>query len=264
MINPYDAIKQVKELQNPTGTPRDNYGYRSVNWNVKTATEHYSLWDQRLADIVKEYSSSVLAELEAFDKARAASPTEHAIRCFVFAILSPQSNFAENVYATQNIMRDYDKLATVTDVYECLEVPFHGDGSPRLLNLGAGKSRYLFAALPWLDRLTDDNIDEMFSYERIIEHKGMGEKTTAMALALFNQHSKVFTLDTWMLRLTIALTGGDSRAIIRTTTAGYKLTEGAWLAFSEMYLPQYSPFLVQWTLWNLCFGKHASHLGILA
>lgn len=260
-----DILRKVNEIVNPSGTPRENYGFVEVNWNAKTAEQNLSIANDELAGWVRANVASVRTELDAFANARKSSPTEHAIRCFIFSIISPQCNFAENVLATQNIMANYDKLTDIDAIVDCLTVPFHGEegGTSRLVNLGLGKAKYIYDALPWLDRLNDDNLGELFTWDFIHEHKGFGEKTTSMALALFDERSDVFTLDTWMLRLTLALNGHEPRAIVRTTSKGYKVTEAAWLAWCKQALSDLSPFEIQWTLWNGCFGHHVSHLGII-
>lgn len=256
------ALETVQALQNPNGNPALNGGFRELNWNRKVA-EANSFFPTEFADVVRANCASVRNELEAFRAAKESSPTEHAIRCFLFAIVSPQCNFSENVVATQKLIDNYSYLDDYSVLLDCLTVPFHGEGTPRLVNLGVGKAAYIAAAMPFLDSLNDDNLAELFTFENIHAHKGMGDKTASMCMALFDEQSEVFTLDQWMLRLTLALNGNDPRATIRTTAKGYHATKDKWLTFCKEHLSDLSPFVTQWTSWNLCFGNHVSHLGIL-
>lgn len=260
-----DVFSRVQSLVNPTGTVAENYGYQNLNWNHRVATQNLQIANEELATWIRANSKNVREELDVFTASRKTSPTEHAVRCFVFSILSPQTNFRENVLATQNIMRNYDKLVDTTAVLDCLEVPFHGEGTPRLLNLGLSKAAYLWQALPWLDRLNDDNLGELFTKDVLLSQKGMGDKTTRMALALFDEQNEVFTLDQWQLRLTMALNGAENvRYKIVPTKKGYETTERAWLDFCKKYLSDMSFFEVQFTTWCGCFGAHVPHTGILS
>ena len=144
-------------------------------------------------------------------------------------------------------------------------MPYRGTGSPRFVNLGNAKAAAIQSALPWLDALTRETADDRMSYDNLIGIKGMGPKTSCMAAALYDERAEVFTLDAWMLRLTIALTSDDSpRVTCNPTTKGYDVTRADWLRWHAAFAADVSPFQAQWSLWNAAFGHHVSHLAIVA
>lgn len=267
-----EALESVRSLQNPTNAPSFNGGFVSINWSLREAKESYGRIDStgELARLVHENVSPVRQEIDWMRISRLSDPVKHARKAIIFAILSPQTDFAENVIAARQV---YDVLNTFSfdrslihrdDVLEALYVPHAGTGEIKPINFQLNKADYVWRLIPWLHAITLASIANIMQFEVLCKFKGMGLKTTSMALALYDDTLPVFTLDTWMLRLTASMAGRNPRAKFRTTEPGYRLTEGDWLAWARINCPDLTPFEVQWTVWDLTFGSHVSHVDIFA
>jgi hypothetical protein len=258
----------IVAMQNTGNLVSHNADFTEMAWTVKQAQSASGIAardDLRwLAAWIREHVASVREEIQQFRAHRHQDSVTLARRCFLFSIVSPQCNFEENVIATRQLMDNWDQLTSIEAIKQCLIVPYKGTGKLRIVNLGPTKAQRILEAMPWLRSLTPDNLETAFSYESIRAQKGIADKAASMTRALFDDASEVFTLDTWMLRITLALNGQDIRATIATKAAGYKITASDWLAWIKRHLPDLTPFEVQWTLWNGCFGQHKNHLGILA
>jgi len=239
-----------------------NNGYKEIKWTFKQAKSVYGISTRdlpELVEFVKDNSEPVRAEITALQEYKSQYPLDYARRCFLFALISPQCNFTENVLALSQIMENWDRLDDPETITRSLTVPYKGKGKLRLVNLGHTKARNIRKALGWLR----GNPHKTFTYETLASFKGMGSKTIAMALALWDDTLPVFTLDSWMLRLILNIQGHSPQVTVSTTEPGYRLTEGDMIAWCTRCVPDLSYFTIQWTLWNGCFGEHKSHLGII-
>jgi len=242
--------------------PRDNVGFTDVKLNRKTALHYYGIAAEdrpELAAFVRDNCDSVADEITVFRAAKRKDPVGYARRILTFAILSAQVNFEENVYCLRSVMTDFDRMTDAGSIRPYLRAPYKGVGKMRNINGYKDKAQYLAEALPFLRGIRPDDM----TLERIANLRGVGPKVAAFTMALWDDRAPVFTLDVWMYRLTAAILGKPTRVKVSAPRLAYDLNEGDWLAWCERQLPDYSPFLIQWTLWNGCFGEHKSHLGIL-
>jgi hypothetical protein len=132
------------------------------------------------------------------------------------------------------------------------------NGRLGLFNGWKTKARTIHAALPFIQGLTPDQMTR----ENLLALRGMAGKTSAMALALWDEDSDVFTLDIWMFRLTRTIVGDDVAVKFSAGSLNaYTILESFWVAWAKTL--DVSIFEVQWTLWNCAgFGEHVSHLPI--
>jgi endonuclease III len=212
-----------------------------------------------LSALVRENAAPVLAELTRMQSMRLDNPTLYARHCVLFAILSPQLAFNFNVELAANIAPIIDNLQTVGDVEDVMRVTLKSGESGRFM-YWRNKAQAVFAALPLLQSITADDM----TFDRLITLRGMGAKTSSMAVALWDCYAPVFTLDVWMMRLSLYAAGEDATVNPTfTSDAAYQILSEAWQVWASVELPELPVFAVQWTLWNLAgFGFHVSHLPI--
>lgn len=201
-------------------------------------------------------ADSVRAELDIMAAHKAADPIYHARCCVVFALISPQMDFTQNVELTRRVMAALPRLDTLYSVGRVMKIT-RKDGTLALFNGWKTKARTIHANLAFLHGLTP----EQMTRDNLLALPGMAGKTSAMAMALWDEHADVFTLDIWMFRLTRAVLGDEVAVRFSAKTPAYKILEAYWVAWAKTL--NASVFEVQWTLWNCVgFGEHVSHLPI--
>jgi endonuclease III len=210
-----------------------------------------------LAAMTYANAESVRAELDTMAARKNADPVYHAQCCVVFALISPQMDFGQNVELTRRVMDNLPRLDTLYSVGRAMKIT-KKDGTLGLFNGWKTKARTIHAALPFIQGLTPADMTR----ENLLALRGMAGKTSAMALALWDERSDVFTLDIWMFRLTREILGDDVAVKFSAGSLNaYKILESFWVAWAKTLGA--SIFEVQWTLWNCAgFGEHVSHLPI--
>lgn len=192
----------------------------------------------------------VMAEVLQFREARQRNPNALARNIILFSLLSPQTRLDANVAAFRNVSALWDSDATFSQVEQAIYgVSFH-----------VNKAKYILEARNFLN---DPNLSTRMTAKNLLSLKGMGNKTTAFALALFDDMAPVFTLDLHMLRAIAWATGGDHAVNVMLQKAAYAPLESAVVDFLQRQAIA-SPFVAQWSLWNAWgFNRHVSHLSIL-
>lgn len=174
------------------------------------------------------------------------SPFHRAQSAIVFGMCSPQADFAFNVSVTQPLVT---ALNRDTGVAELAAIIRH-----HYLGLHNQKARRLLAAQPFLRSCEDT------SPEAIRALDGMGPKCTALASHLINPWREVYTIDRHILR--ILCTVAELPFTKVASDAAYPRVEQWLLDLHHKLFPTCSPFVSQWALWNLSFGRHMEHTGI--
>lgn len=210
-----------------------------------------------IASLMHANADSVRAELDIMSTHKAVDPNYHAQCCVVFALISPEMRFAHNVELTRRVMSALPRLDTLYSVGRVMKIT-KKNGRLGLFNGWKTKARTIHAALPFIQGLTPEHMTR----ENLLALRGMAGKTSAMALALWDEASDVFTLDVWMFRLTRTIVGDDVAVKFNAGSLNaYKILESFWVAWAKSL--DVSIFAVQWTLWNCAgFGEHVSHLPI--
>lgn len=259
----YAPFAELVAMSNKN-TPKENGGFTDVSLTRKESAKYVGVStyarSEELAQWVKDNCTEVKAELYDFQVYKYRNPIDFARRVVVMAILSAQVNFEENLYVMRQVMNHFDDLVDETDIESYLVAPYRGHGNMRKINGYRTKAKYLAEALPWLRTITPDDM----TLESVRSLKGVGPKIAAFSMALWDASLPVFTIDAWMVRVSAVLSGQNPRINPTLSEHGYSLIEGDWLAWCRTWLPNLPPFLVQWTVWNGCFGTHKSHLGIIS
>jgi endonuclease III len=269
------GLYDLPTMANRGNNPRSNGGFTDVKITRNNAVEYWGIADKDRIGLmlwVMENSEPVLDEVRALREYREAQPTDYARRIVIMAMLSAQTDFAENLYCMRRIVEEFSVVCQMNNapyytgadlaekVATLLIAPYRGTGNMRRINFYKTKAANIVKMLPWLCQLTPDQM----TLENLNRLPGVGPKVAAFTMALWNPRSPVFTLDAWMMRLTASILGKDARIKPAFTAEGYALVEGDWLAWCHRVLPDMAPFVIQWTLWNGCFGYHRSHLDIIA
>lgn len=209
-----------------------------------------------VAALMQDNRASVRAELDIMAAQKADNPVYHAQCCIVFALISPQMDFRQNVELTRRVMAHLDRLDTLFSVGRVMKIT-RKDGKLSLFNGWRTKARTIHANLAFIQGITPADMKR----DTLLALPGMGPKASAMAIALYDEHAPVFTLDIWMFRLTRLIVGDDVAVKFSAKTPQYKLLENYWVAWAKTL--DASVFEVQWSLWNAVgFGEHMSHLPI--
>jgi endonuclease III len=192
----------------------------------------------------------VIAEIMSFRQARAVDPRTLARNVLIFAMLSPQTRFDKNMAAFRNAVAIWDTDPDVDTLTNAIrEVGFAPTKALRLTEAR--------------DFLNDPLLHEKMTTKNVLALKGMGHKTTAFALALFDDMSPVFTLDVHMLRALCHATGFGADVNPLINDSAYVMLSKAWVDWTRQNGVE-SPFVAQWSLWNVWgFNRHVSHVGIL-
>ena len=218
--------------------------------------------DSLIAEIMST-SQNVMHEITIFNDARMGDNVLHAQQCLIFAICSPQCKFDKNVRAANRMVvslaKDFD---SIDSVYQTLTA----NGTDSWVTAGMS-ARAIFASLNFLRNVTDDDMSKsvLRAMRKVGQVKGLGEKTMAMALALYDANNPVFTLDVHMLRGLQSLSHGIIAGSMTINDNAYRALEDGMVAWHNVNMANYPIFLSQWALWNSFGfdGKHVSHLGIL-
>jgi endonuclease III len=224
---------------------------------ARALVERFEQADRRdIAALASVNAASVRAELDVIATRKAADPVYHAQCCVVFALISPNMAFDQNVELTRRVMANLHRLDTLFSVGRVMKITTKA-GKLSLFNGWKSKARYIHANLAFIQNLTPAQMTR----DNLLALPGMGPKASAMAIALWDEHAPVFTLDIWMFRLTREILGEDVAVKFSAQTPAYKILEAAWVAWANTL--ETSVFETQWTLWNAVgFGKHMSHLPI--
>lgn len=205
---------------------------------------------KRMRQAVDKHYSAIMSELDRFDELSPVDRVRHAI---VFSIISPKCPI--------------DKNTRVTPVM--VDLIMHGATEDQIRNLllafGIGmqnqKASRLYANSDFLRNCTSADMTR----ETLVKLQGISLKTGSMAMALYDQHADVFTLDTHMYRGLRELAGLPRAEGTHAAADGrYKVIEQFYLDVAREHCADAPIFLVQWALWNeFGFGgTHQVHLAI--
>lgn len=194
---------------------------------------------------------NVVAEVALFRSARKENPARLARDVILFAMLSPQTRFDANVSAFRKLTAVWENNPEYDEVVDLI----------REVQFSRNKARYVIEAREFLN---DPFLHEKMTRKNILALKGMGEKTTAFALALFDDMTPVFTLDLHILRALAFVAGfGSAVNVPPPTSKIYRQLEEAILEWTRSRGIE-SPFIAQWSLWNTWQNRHISHLPIIS
>lgn len=217
-----------------------------------------------MRDTVERYGDEILAEMELMSELRSADAQSYAQRCLLFAICSPQCDFDVNVRVANRAFDGlYNEFTCVEDVYQCIT-----DGGRDNWFLSGGAARAIWHNLEWLRNVSDSDMDKasILALRKAGTLKGLGPKTTAMALALYDPESEVYTLDVHMLRGILRAIGWQHRLATaqEITDAAYPVLEQALIQLHREVFGGVLPiFVSQWALWSEWrTGSHIEHLPI--
>jgi endonuclease III len=204
--------------------------------------------------------ASVNEELTAISECRDADPIRHAQKCLAFAILSPRCKLHWNATMVQRFFSAIDageQFESCDDLYQTIAYGIGGIG------VGPNVAR-LYASLDAIADVTPDDMTKptLLAWRKARYIMGIGEKTAAMAVALFEQTSPVFTLDVHMLRWITDTVWGTTASEHSIADTAYKVLEPWFVQWAARYFPAQSPFSVQWAIWNVRQGNHETHLPI--
>lgn len=206
------------------------------------------------------FFDSVNAEIELIMAERESDPIRHAQKCLVFAILSPGCRLPCNATMVRRFFTAIDSgkvFESCDDLYQTIATGIGGRGIGRNI-------RNLHLSLDTILNLTPDDMVKptLLAYRKARRIMGIGEKTAAMAVALFNPTADVFTLDVHMLRwITETIFGITAESHTIDDTA-YRMLEPWFVNWVKHNFPGESPFTIQWSVWNVRQGKHETHLPI--
>jgi hypothetical protein len=205
---------------------------------------------QELLESVALFGDVVSREVDAF-----ATVDDHtrAARALVFAILSPQAKFDQNVRAIDPVLAYlYAGGREWKDVQDILKRVGYAMRSRQKCEFVVGAADFIVSAC----RAT-------MTRENILKLRGYGMKASAMAMALYDATAPVMTLDTWMLNglMGVRTTADKNETTLSAADACYRAVEQMLLAACETH--NVKPFVAQWAMWNLYRGgKHESHVRI--
>jgi endonuclease III len=203
-------------------------------------------------DIFLDYINdpNVVGEVTLFRAARRHNPRLHARNVIIFSMLSPQTRFDANVEAYKKLVPQWDLDLEQDEIVDLI----------RDVQFSRNKAKYLFEAKEFLN---DPYLHEKMTRTNIHNLKGMGDKTTAFALALYDDMMPVFTMDLHILRALAFATGyGANVNVPPPRTRVYNQLEQAILEWTRSRGIE-SPFVAQWSLWNAWQNRHISHLPII-
>lgn len=193
---------------------------------------------------------NVVGEVMEFRHARKLNPRKHARNVIIFSMLSPQTRFDANVSAYEKLMAQWENDLPQEEILDLI----------REVQFSRSKARYLFEAKEFLN---DPFLHERMTRTNIHKLKGMGDKTTAFALALYDDMMPVFTLDLHILRAVAMATGfGSAVNVTPPKTKLYTMLEEAILEWTRSRGIE-SPFVAQWSIWNAWQNRHISHLPVI-
>jgi hypothetical protein len=213
---------------------------------------------ERIKPEIDANVDAIAAEVAVMDALREQDAILHAQTSLVFAIISPQCWFGHNVAATRRIMdRLYDNFETVDDVYRILT----NDGAMSWVTAG-GAARGIFTSLDTIRNIEPEDMtkDNLLALKKQGKLRNVGEKTAAMAVALFNGDADVFTLDVHMLRMLQSFVGGITATSMTVNKVPYRMLEATLVEWARQN--GYRPFVLQWAMWQIQHGYFESHLGI--
>lgn len=213
--------------------------------HVAMLHEHRDVVTQTMQHAINLYADDVRAELRHIHERH--SPYHIAQSSIVFGMCSPQADFAFNVAVTQPLVRALNRDTSVAELAATIRHHY--------LGLHNQKARRLLAAQPFILSCEDT------SPEAIRALDGMGPKCTALASHLINPWQQVYTLDRHILRILCTII--DVPHCKMASDAAYPRVEQFLLDIhDELFGDVCAPFVSQWALWDLAFGKHMEHTGI--
>lgn len=176
-----------------------------------------------------------------------------ATRALAFAILSPQADFERNIRAVPVLIDALHNHANADVILSRLRAVGY------TMTNTAKVAQYLASRALILDAAPSD-----VNYRNVLAHKGFGQKTASMAVALYDQHAPVITLDTWMLSGLLGVAATGKRKNANTYTAkGPAYDDIAAMMLEIAAELNVSPFLLQWSLWTFYRGTDTdNHLPI--
>ncbi len=228
--------------------------------DAEMVVNHGETLYHNINDGIRQYLPMVNAELLTIVGNREADSIRHAQQCLVFAILSPGCRIACNSLLARRFFDAIDagvRFESCDDLYQEIATGVGGRGIGRNI-------RSLFMSLETLLNISPDDMTKpvILALRKARRLMGIGEKTAAMAVALFNAQADVFTLDVHMLRW-ITSTLFDLTAEGHTIDdAAYRMLEPWFVNWCRTYYPAESPFAIQWAIWDVRQGKHETHTPI--
>lgn len=249
-------------------TKKFKYAIRARNIDADTAARMARQLDSMLSPIVGDIRTavdSVMAEIDAMMALREADSTYYAQCCLTFAIASPGMTIDMSIAIVQRFMRNLDReFNAVDDVYACITDT--SDGGPKVGAVTLGMiARSLFHSLDYIRHIDADMMDRtsLLALNKAGTIRGIADKTSAMAAALYDPHNRVFTLDVHMMRLLCMLYDDGAAGAHTINKTGYDILQSALLTWADDTFPNVPTFAVQWAMWNIQgFGYHVRHLGI--
>lgn len=211
---------------------------------VDTVRTHEKAIKSAMRESVNRHSVSISTELA--EIGTRVSLTHRAKSAMVFALMSAQAKFVPNVQSTQPLVEALDRFATRDELRDIIR--------ENRLGLQENKSERLFQMGDYLRTIHAENMTK----DALLVIKGLGQKTSAMAAALFNEHAPVYTLDVWMLRGLAGLCGMDAKVKYGITDAAYRELEALMVQWARETAPEVPVFLTQWAMWN-DFGFNGVH-----
>lgn len=203
-----------------------------------------------MLEAIAQFGLTVSREIDAFSTV---NDHTRAARALVFAILSPQADFTQNVRAIDPVLTYlYNGGRNWQDVQDILKRVGYAMRSRQKCEFVADAGDFIVSAC----RAT-------MTRENVLKLRGYGMKASAMAMALYDATAPCMTLDTWMLN---GLLGVRTTSVRNDTT--YSAADPCYRAIEDMLLQlcqthNVTPFVAQWSMWNLYRGgKHESHTAI--
>lgn len=213
-----------------------------------------------VADGILRHFNSVNAELDQIACNRESDAIRHAQQCLVFAILSPGCRLQCNALMARRFFDAIDsgvRFESTDDLYQEIASGIGGRGIGRNI-------RNLYLSLDCILNIAPEEMtkDVLLAYRKARRIMGIGEKTASMAVALFNQHADVFTLDVHMLRWICETVLGVTAGSHIIDDKAYRILEPWFVQWARDNFPSQSTFAVQWAIWNVRQGSHQNHLPI--
>lgn len=227
------------------------------NYNL-TANDMFAIRKHRDAFVhaMRESSDShyanIMHELMMFESL---SPIERARHSVIFSIVSPRCPITRNAIVTPIIVRAIMEGVRDAETIRSILVA-HGIG---LQNM---KSTHIAGIAERLATLTSASMVR----DILADWPGLSFKTASMAVALYDAHAKVYTLDTHMIRWARAIAGLSPETGSHTCSSAkrYRELESFLIGIAEEHCNDVPLFLTQWAVWNDAgfAGEHQTHLPI--
>lgn len=214
--------------------------------------KHRDAFVHAMRESSDSHYANIMRELLQFETL---SPIDRARHSIVFSIVSPRCPITRNAIVTPIIVRAIMGGARDAETFRAILVA-HGIG---LQNI---KSARIAGIAERLATLTSASMMRA----SLADWPGLSFKTASMAVALYDAHAKVYTLDTHMIRWARAIAGLSPETGSHTCTSAkrYCELESFLINIAEEHCNDVPLFLTQWAVWNDAgfAGEHQTHLPI--